>query len=417
MVRRASLVALVLVLLTVAPAWAWKAELASHPRLPSTFLAIDKDTQQFYIYSQKSPLRELRRLPCATGQALGDKQARGDLRTPEGVYFIQRRLTSGLDYDLYGDQAFTLNYPNPVDRIRGKTGSGIWIHGRGDPVTPRETRGCVALNTPDLTAIQDTLADGIPVAIADSLRVDPQATMDEAGELVDLVRSWAADWQAESDDFFAYYDPQRFALSQGRSFAAFRAHKRRVFGANPWLQVMADDIRVMPGPDYWVTWFNQYYRTPGLVSQGVKRLYWQRDDKGALRIVGKEWVRTPVALTGRYLERVRQEVEPLLGAWRAAWQRADLDGYLAFYDRQADQGGRVGHEAIAEHKRDLWRVSPPRRVELGPPTVDMDPAGVRVRFSQDYASDGGYEDHGVKTLVLAPAKTGWSIVSETWSAE
>ncbi len=414
---RGALLALGMVLLAAAPAVAWEAELASHPRLPSTFLAIDKASQQFYIYSQKSPLRELTRLPCATGQAVGDKQEQGDLRTPEGVYFIERRLTSGLNYDLYGDQAFTLNYPNPVDRIRGKTGSGIWIHGRGDPVTPRETRGCVALNTPDLASVQDALSFGMPVAIADSLKVDAAATLEEVNGLVGLVRSWAADWQARSDDFFSYYDPERFTLSQGRSFAAFMAHKRRVFEANPWLQVMADDVRVMPGPDYWVTWFNQFYRTPSLVSQGVKRLYWQRDGQGVLRIVGKEWVRTPVALTGRYLGRVREELGPLLDAWRAAWLRADLDGYLAFYGQAADQGDRVGRQAIAEHKRLLWRDSPPERVDLGKPEVAMHPDGVRVSFRQDYASAGGYEDHGLKTLVLTPFAQGWTIVSETWSAE
>lgn len=414
---RVAVMAMGMVLLSAAPARAWQAELASHPRLPSTFLAIDKGSQQFYIYSQKSPLRELKRLPCATGQAVGDKQEQGDLRTPEGVYFIERRLTSGLDYGLYGDQAFTLNYPNPVDRIKGKTGSGIWIHGRGDPVTPRETRGCVALNTPDLASVQDALGFGMPVAIAKSLKVDAEASLEEAGALADRVRAWASDWQARSDEFFSYYDPKRFGLSQGRSFAAFKAHKRRVFAANSWLQVMADDVRVMPGPDYWVTWFNQFYRTPGMTTQGVKRLYWQRDDQGELRIVGKEWVRTPVALTGRYLERVRDEVEPLLGAWGAAWQRADLDGYLAFYREDADQGGRVGRKAIAEHKRRLWRDSPPERVALGEPALEMHPDGVRVRFSQDYASAGGYEDHGQKTLVLSPADRGWTIVSETWSAE
>lgn len=416
-VLRPLVMAMAIVLVAAAPAQAWDAQLASHPRLPSTFLAIDKSTQQFYIYSQKSPLREIGRLPCATGQAIGDKQAQGDLRTPEGVYFIERRLTSGLDYELYGDQAFTLNYPNPVDRIRGKTGSGIWIHGRGDPVTPRETRGCVALNTPDLAAIQDTLGHGMPVAIADRLSVEPTATLEEVNRLVDLVQGWASAWQSESDEFFSYYDAERFGLSQGRSFNAFKAHKRRVFRASPWLQVMADDVRVMPGPDYWVTWFNQFYRTPTMVSQGVKRLYWQRDDQGALRIVGKEWVRTPVDLADRYLDRVRSEVEPMLGAWREAWLQADLDGYLAFYDAGADQGDRVGREAIAEHKREIWGRNAPSRVALGEPLVAMHPQGVQVRFSQDYASQGGYEDHGVKTLVLAPRDKGWAIVSETWSAE
>ena len=40
---------------------------------------------------------------------------------------MERKLSKGLNYKLYGDLAFTLNYPNPIDRLKGKTGRGIWI--------------------------------------------------------------------------------------------------------------------------------------------------------------------------------------------------------------------------------------------------------------------------------------------------
>jgi hypothetical protein len=38
-----------------------------------------------------------------------------------------------------------------------------------------------------------------------------------------------------------------------------------------------------------VTWTDQHYRAPNLSTEGVRRLYWQRDGKGEFRIVGMEW--------------------------------------------------------------------------------------------------------------------------------
>ena len=38
---------------------------------------------------------------------------------------------------------------------------------------------------------------------------------------------------------------------------------------------MVDNVRAIPGPGYWVTWFDQYYRTTGLASTTGKRFYWK----------------------------------------------------------------------------------------------------------------------------------------------
>ena len=62
---------------------------------------------------------------CTTGQAQGDKQVRGDLKTPEGVYFVVRKRTERLDFEEYGGEAYILDYPNPpVGWLRGKTAIG-----------------------------------------------------------------------------------------------------------------------------------------------------------------------------------------------------------------------------------------------------------------------------------------------------
>ncbi|GAB6177013.1 L,D-transpeptidase family protein [Desulfobaculum senezii] len=420
--RRISIITLATILCMVGTSWAsgWNATLDSHPNLPQKFLAIDKTAQKFFVYTQHSPLRQVRNLPCTTGQRKGDKLRQGDLRTPEGIYFVERHLQGGLNYELYGDQAFTLNFPNPVDKLKGKTGYGIWIHGRGKPLTPRDTQGCVALSDSDLHTVQDEIAPGLPVAITTTMRVSEgmpttPSEMDQTIDaLVGKVRGWAHAWETKSDAFFAFYHPERFTRSQGKNFAAFKSRKERLFATYPWIRVMVDDIRVLPGPDYWVTYFRQYYRTPTVVTEGIKRLYWQYDEAGDLRIVGREWLRTPTTLNDAYLADSRKAVEPLVDAWRAAWEKGDLDAYRAFYDEDATQDGRAGLRAIVQHKKDVWSRSAPERVALEDVRYAIAADGIAVTFRQDYAATSGYSDYGRKTLVFAPFAGGWKIVREDW---
>lgn len=401
-----------------AAASGWEARLAGHPSMPQKFFAVDKDSQTFFLYSRKSPLKLIGSYPCTTGQLPGDKFVEGDLRTPEGVYFIKRKLRKKLDWSLYGNLAYDLNFPNPVDRIKGKTGYGIWVHGRGKKLVPRDTRGCVALNTPDLRDMGSDIEPGLPVVISQRLEVTAaEGPAPELDHAVQRVQAWAEAWERRSADFFSFYDAASYNKAHGKSFSHFMHRKQRLFKRHDWIQVMPYDIRVVPGPDYLVTYFRQYYRTPSMVSEGVKRLYWQQGADGELRIVGREWIKTPRTLDAAYLKHVASEVEPLIEGWRAAWEKADLDGYLSYYAFGAEQGKRLGVASIKDHKRHLWNASAPARVRFGDDKkFDFDPLGVRVTFSQAYTSAGGFEDRGVKELILEPTNEGWKIIREEWRA-
>jgi hypothetical protein len=61
-----------------------------------------------------------------------EKRREGDQKTPLGVY----RIVSAKDRlpDFYGPGAFPISYPNEWDRLQGRNGHGIWLHG-----TPSET--------------------------------------------------------------------------------------------------------------------------------------------------------------------------------------------------------------------------------------------------------------------------------------
>lgn len=394
----------------------WQAQLASHPHGPALFLAVDKKKQQLYVMEQRSPLSASRKFFCSTGEVPGDKQVEGDLKTPEGVYFVQRRLEGGLDYELYGDLAFTLDFPNPVDRIKGKTGSGIWIHGRGHTPTERETKGCMALATPDVHALDPKLERGSPVVIAGDVHWTGEQYQDDVPDiLINRVQAWANAWQSKSENFFQFYDPERYAKGQGRSFHAFRDHKEGLFRNLPWINVMVSDVRVLPGPDYWVTWFGQLYRSNSLTSEGMKRLYWMPDENGELRIVGEEWDGFDLGLEQKYVELVSGKTLAFIESWRNAWEAADLDAYMSFYASNAEQGGRHGLGPIREHKVDLWKDKEPLMVGIDDLDISLHQGGVRISFIQEYKAKG-FKDKGIKTLHLKPEGESWKIVSENWSS-
>jgi murein L,D-transpeptidase YafK len=227
---------------------------------------------------------------CTTGQKEGDKEVEGDLKTPEGVYFVVRRIDAGLDFTKYGPRAFTLNYPNPVDRMRGKTGFGIWIHGRGEPLVPLQTEGCVAMHNSDLSVLGKALLPGAPVTLTRSFAFTADGT-DDDGDLRKLernVRDWAEAWSGRSRRFFEFYNQAAYSAAQGESFSVFRAQKERLFAQLPWIRTTVKDIKILPGPDYWVTWFRQEYQAPNLSTGGTRRLYWEKSGT-EFRIVGMEW--------------------------------------------------------------------------------------------------------------------------------
>ena len=285
----------------------WQAIVGTHSAMPPRLIAVDKDKQQLFVLSQKNQLSQESAYVCTTGQRMGDKQDQGDLKTPEGIYFVVSHVNSGLDYAKYGKEAYTLNYPNPVDKLRGKTGYGIWIHGRGETVSPLITQGCVAMNNDDLGGLGQFLPAGTPVALSASFAHTGKGLADDeatARYLVDNVQKWAKAWADRSPELFSFYDAQAYSKAQGESFSRFQGQKERLFKMLPWIKNSVHGVQALKGPGYWVTWFYQDYQAPNLSTEGVRRLYWQQNAKGQYVIIGMEWL--PGLSTGSALA----EAEP-----------------------------------------------------------------------------------------------------------
>lgn len=418
----------VVFLLPVRPAEAWEALIADTPALPRVLVAVDKSAKQLFYFEKKSPLSLQGVYPSIHGQSAGDKQAEGDKRTPEGVYFVTGKIDRQLDFEEYGTQAYGLNYPNPVDRLRGKEGSGIWIHSKGQPIADQTTRGCIAVDLADIDLLAPRLRPGTAVIVAetlinDSIRPNPEAaaaapvTEAIAKLLTEKTEAWNKAWANRSSAMFDFYDPEGYSRAQGESFHSFRAQKEQLFKRFAWLQIRHGEVNVLQGPGYWVSWFTQYYRAPNMRTEGIRRLYWQPVKDGELKIVGMEWLPQDLGMERAYLDSMAPGVAAFVEDWRLAWEKGDLKSYAAFYTDNAVQDSRRGLAAIREHKQRTWASRKPASVEFHGMRVRLEDQGVRVDMTQLYRDTGGYRDKGVKELLLYPEGDSWRIASETWSAK
>jgi L,D-transpeptidase YnhG len=165
-------------------------------------IAVDPSRARLYLFENTaSGMKLIADFYMSVGKLGIDKSVEGDLRTPLGVYFVMNTLDPNALKDLYGAGALPINYPNPYDIRRGKTGGGIWLHGvptNQFSRSPKATDGCVAVSNPDLLRILNTVEiRTTPVVIAPSLQWINPATPAPEVKAFDAV--WEQWYQAKNN--------------------------------------------------------------------------------------------------------------------------------------------------------------------------------------------------------------------------
>ena len=149
--------------------------------LPTSLLKLE-DKQRWAIYmdipakrlilfkNEAGQLHEVKSFYASIGIAGHNKRREGDRKTPVGVYQITGFIPGRKLHERYGPGALTLNYPNEIDQLYERTGSGIWIHGTEPGFvnrSPRASDGCLSLANEDFLAISHIVKDApfVPVVI------------------------------------------------------------------------------------------------------------------------------------------------------------------------------------------------------------------------------------------------------------
>ncbi|MFT4241459.1 MAG: L,D-transpeptidase [Acidovorax sp.] len=247
-------------------------------------IAVDASRSRLYLFENADGkgLQLVADYYASVGKLGIEKSTEGDQRTPLGVYFITSRLAASTLKDFYGAGALPINYPNPLDQRRGKTGGGIWLHGSPPGQyarAPLATDGCLVLANPDLERILRTVEPrSTPVVIARQLQwVAPHSV------------------SAERKSFDAVLNAWRSAKSQGDmqrllGFYASDFQGQRQKPLDEWAKVLQAEAQALQGRELqlkdksylrWTDSADTMVVTFGEVAKGartgpVKRQYWSR---------------------------------------------------------------------------------------------------------------------------------------------
>lgn len=175
-------------------------------------IVADLALSRLYLFDTRGQHpRLLRAHYGSSGRAGFGKLVEGDLKTPLGVYRIRGFRSDRSLPDLYGSGALILDYPNPLDRHLGRTGSGIWLHGvphENLSRAPRSSEGCVTMANDYLLSLRQQI--DLPrtrVVLSDRLEWVPADTLDTARERVaELFELYRTAWiRQDIDDLLALY--------------------------------------------------------------------------------------------------------------------------------------------------------------------------------------------------------------------
>jgi murein L,D-transpeptidase YafK len=214
-----------------------------------------------------------------------EKLREGDKKTPVGVYHVVSRLPKDKLTDFYGSGAYPISYPNEWDRMRGRDGHGIWLHGTPRDTysrPPRASDGCIVLTNQDLETLAGRLQIGsTPIVIADSIDWAKPAEVESLrADLASSIESWRRDWESRDTDAYLRHYARKFAAN-GQNLAQFSAQKHQVNAAKSWIKVKLSDVSLLlyPGKEEMaVATFEQDYASSNLSNRMMKRQYWIREN-------------------------------------------------------------------------------------------------------------------------------------------
>jgi len=378
-------------------------------------ILVDKSSQKLFLYHKNDTARPVKVYRCSTGENSGPKFKKNDRKTPEGVYFFTDSYKKKDLAPIYGSKAFPIDYPNPLDKKKGKGGYGIWFHGTNKLLEPRDTNGCIVLENGSI----DDLASYIrlhetPAIISSRIEMVPRERQEqEAEELEKIIEKWRSAWEKKDlEGYMALYS--RNFSARGMDWGRWEAYKRRLGKKYGRIRVAVRDLQLFKINDSLLARFHQTYRADAFESRGEKTLYLVRNSN-QYKIIGEVFEQDSKAR--KFFRKKRDpllpEIKQFVDAWLTAWEKKDVAAYEGAYDPMFLSNG-MDMKAWMMHKAKLNRKYGRLKIMISRLKIlQRSDVSARVRFKQDYRADA-YHDFGVKDLHLVRRGKQWKIKKETW---
>lgn len=258
---------------------------------------VEKASQSLFVYSnyQQQPIEKFQ---ITTGKEPGQKFTEGDMKTPEGIYFFTRLLSGGElpKADDYGEKAFVLNYPNPIDQRHSRDGSGIWLHGAFDAEktdNPNNSRGCVVMKNHDLVKVSKYIfLNQTPIVIYEKMAYETVEKLAEKRErFIRYLTDWKTHWENKNiKGYIGFYEEDFYY--NGMNISEFKAYKERLNEQYRFIKIILSKINLYAYRDYYVVMFHQLYISDLNHFYHQKIQYWQ-DHPDQTRITDEISVKLP----------------------------------------------------------------------------------------------------------------------------
>lgn len=136
----------------------------------ASFIVISKEDMMLRLIDYKG--REVQKYPIACGKNYGNKETKGDLKTPEGLFHVTEIEKASSWVHDFGDGKGEIPgaYGPFFIRLEVPGQKGIGIHGTHKPesIGTRDTEGCIRLNNEDLLKLVKQIHIGMAVFITPS---------------------------------------------------------------------------------------------------------------------------------------------------------------------------------------------------------------------------------------------------------
>ncbi len=413
---------------------------------PVHVLVVEKASQQLFVYEYKDKPVELYRVKCSTGKKDGPKTREGDSKTPEGIYFFINQHDKSKLAPIYGAGAFPTDYPNLLDRMQGKNGSQIWLHGTNKVLVDRDSNGCVALENTDFEKVSKLIVlHRTPLIITEHLgyvSFDPEAEIRTG--LSDFLSRWAKALESGTyHEYLSCYDADY--LPDISWWAEWNRIRKEFLREGKNISVSSENMLIFRHMDTYVSLFEISVESDGKKSPvGAKQFFMTRKE-GKFTVIGEDYQfpadvaakqnGNPVILASRNLivpesktvaeakpeqtaspqpvmrEIPESDIERLIDEWLAAWSSQNIEAYGSFYAEDFISQG-MNKRAWLRHKEGLNRTYRYIRVTQKNMKIRPDREGAAVSFVQTYESDK-FRSASVKQLLLKRENDQWKISRET----
>jgi len=390
-------------------------------------IVVEKETQKLALYRYDGEYEQVLNVKCSTGEVPGMKTRSGDKKTPEGVYFFTGAFEKKYLSAVYGEMAFPMDYPNLVDRLNGREGNSIWMHGTNKQIKDRDSNGCIVLANADIKKLSEFITvNRTPIIVTDKIQY---ATPDDDRILREQLTAFLNQWNetlinGSYDQYLSFYHQD--IISKFAWWDDWNEIRNELRGSGIPAKIHLDKISIYKHNGVYTALFDQLIQFGEQVQTAGARKVYLEPSVDRVRIIGDTYQSSISKNNGREtnhpfiaacqelraIHYAKQDIEALVDRWLTAWNSKDIETYGDCYASDF-RFQWMDRDAWLKKKKRLNRKYKNISVWKENLIIKTSEKTNSATFIQKYESSG-YRAVGKKKLIFKRENGQWKIFRERW---